>query len=110
MSVIKTRGGCRFATKALEVCSGRPLTKPENFQCDCAIETLLSSEINYALSAATNLVQQLVVAKFSRQHRYALSTPALLAFGLSGGLLLLIQMRSKPALKKTTWTGSLWCV
>jgi len=67
------------------------------------LRTLLPSEINYALAAATNLVQQLVIAKFSRQRRYALSAQAMLAFGLNGGLLVLIYMRSKPALKKTTW-------
>ena len=55
--VIKARGGCRFAAKALQVCSAGPLTKPENFQCDCAIEALLPSEINYALAAAANLMQ-----------------------------------------------------
>ena len=40
--------------------------KADDFECDGAIETFLSRAINYALTAATDFLQQFVVAKVSK--------------------------------------------
>ena len=55
----------RFPAKALQMCFGRPRAQTNYFERDGAIETFLMSAINYALTAATNFLQQLVVAEFA---------------------------------------------
>src|SRR5438874_402523 len=41
----------------------RPSTETDHFQRDGSVQTLLPGAIDHALSAATNLLEQLVVAK-----------------------------------------------
>ena len=55
----------RLPAKALQVRFGRPRAQANHFERDGAIETFLMSAINYALTAAANFLQQLVVAEFS---------------------------------------------
>src|SRR6266513_1327652 len=57
----------RFEPKALQVGFARPLTKANDFYSDCAIETLLPRTKHDALTAATDLFQQFVIAQFSEK-------------------------------------------
>jgi VPDSG-CTERM motif len=54
----------RFSTKALQMRFCSPRTQAYDFERNGAIETFLMGAINYALSAAANFFQQLVVAEF----------------------------------------------
>ena len=46
------------------------------FKCDCAIETLLPGAKNHALTAATDFLQQFVIAQLSQHLREALAPRA----------------------------------
>ena len=52
----------RFEAKALQVRLTRPLAKANDFYSDCAIETLLARTKHDALTTATDLLQQFVIA------------------------------------------------
>src|SRR5262249_48154841 len=71
--VIKTGSSCRFAAKTLQMRSACPLARADDFQSDCAIETLLSRQVNYPLVATADFVQQFVVAEFPQQAGDALA-------------------------------------
>jgi hypothetical protein len=72
--MLKAGGSFRFASKAFQVCFTRPLTKADDFQGDCAIETLLPGAVNYTLAATPNLFEQLVIAKLHVGSARLLST------------------------------------
>src|ERR1700758_3114405 len=63
--MVEARGGFRFQTKPLEMRFACPLAKADDFQCDCAVETFLSCPEHHALTAASNFLQQVVVAELS---------------------------------------------
>ena len=86
--------------------SACPLTGADDFQGDCAIETLLSRQINYPLTAAPNFLKQLVIAEISRQVCNALAPCGMLAFRYGGRLLVLNRKRAKSSLKKATRAAS----
>src|SRR2546430_3653382 len=55
----------RLSPKTLQMRFSGPRAKADQLQRDCTIETFLMGTINYALTAAANFLQQLVVAKVS---------------------------------------------
>ena len=55
--MIETRSGFSFTSKTFHVRFARPLTKADDFQGNCAIETLLSRAKNHALTATTDFFQ-----------------------------------------------------
>ena len=61
--MFKAGSSFRFPAKALQMRFGRPRAQADHFKRDCAIETFLMGAINYALTAAANFLQQLVIAK-----------------------------------------------
>jgi hypothetical protein len=65
--MIEAGGSFGFPAKALQVRFARSLTKANNFERDCAVETLLAGAKHHALTAATDLLQQFVVAQLSQQ-------------------------------------------
>src|SRR6266545_7095130 len=65
--MIEASCGFRFPAEALQVRFGRPLTKTNDFQCDCAVETSLPCAEHHALAASTNFLKQLVVAELSKR-------------------------------------------
>src|SRR5437773_11898590 len=58
----------RFQTKTLQMRFRGPLTQPNDLQGDGAIKTFLTCSKHYALTAASNLLKQFVIAKL-HQHR-----------------------------------------
>src|SRR5438128_497551 len=58
----------RFQTKTFEVRFRGPLAKPDDLQCNGAIETFLARPKDHALTAASDFLQQFVIAKFG--HRF----------------------------------------
>ena len=60
--MIEASGSFRFPAKTLHVRFGGPLTQANNLERNRAIQTFLMGAINYALTASTNFLQQLVVA------------------------------------------------
>src|SRR5215831_10182181 len=86
--------------------SACPLTRADDFQSDRAIETLVSREVNYPLTAAPNFLKQFVITELSRQLCNALALRATLAFRYNGGVLVFNRKRAKTSLKKATWAGS----
>src|SRR6266566_3122337 len=63
LRMFQTRCCLRFVPKTLQVRRARPLAEPDHLERDGAIKAFLPRAINHALSAATNLFEQLVVAK-----------------------------------------------
>src|SRR6266516_1504197 len=63
LRMFQTRCCLRFVLKTLQVRRARPLAEPDHLERDGAIQAFLPRAINHALSAATNLFEQLVVAK-----------------------------------------------
>src|SRR5215510_14306975 len=86
--------------------SACPLTKADDFQGHCAIETLLARQINYPLTAARNFLQQLVIAEISRQLCNALTPCGMLAFRYSACVLVLPRKCAKSSSKKATWAAA----
>src|SRR5439155_26926867 len=72
--MLKTGGGFRFATKSLQVRFRGPMTEANNPERDCAIQTFLPGAIDYALTAASDLLQQLVIATITKHVSQARST------------------------------------
>jgi len=64
--MIEAGGGFRLQTKTLKMRFGRPLTKTDHFQRHCAVKTFLPRAKYHALSAASDFLQQFVVAQFSQ--------------------------------------------
>src|SRR6478735_5666175 len=60
--MIEARSSFCFQAKALEVRFGGPLPKANDFQCDCAVKALLPRAKHDTLTAASVLLQQLVVS------------------------------------------------
>src|SRR5207249_230572 len=52
-----------FATESLQMRFSGPMSQTDYFESYCAVETFLPGAINYALSAAADLLQQFIVAK-----------------------------------------------
>src|SRR6266516_3692982 len=71
--MLEAGGGFCFAAESLKMCFRGPVTEANYFDRDCAVETFLSRAINYALTAAANFLQQLVVAKVRQHPRRACS-------------------------------------
>ena len=72
--VVQTRCGLRLKPKPFDVRFGGPPSGADDFQGDYAVKAFLTRAIDQALAAATNLLQQLVVAQFFRQLHAACST------------------------------------
>jgi hypothetical protein len=104
--MIKTGGSLRFAVKTLQMHSACPLTRADDFQSNCAIETLLSRQINYALTAAPNFLQQFVVAEISGQLCNTLVPRGMLAFRYNERLLILNRKHAEAGLKKASRAAS----
>src|SRR5207237_6865356 len=64
--MIETGGSFGFPAKTLQMRFARPLTKANDFQRDCAVETFLPGAKYHAPTATTDLFQQFVVAQFSQ--------------------------------------------
>jgi hypothetical protein len=94
--MIQAGGSFRFPTEALHVRFARPLTEANDSQRHCAVQTFLASTKYHALTAATDFLQQFVIAQFSYNCEEALAP---------GRLLLL-----KGAFEKATWTAAFWRV
>ena len=71
--VIQARSSLSFPAKALYVRFARPWSEGDDFKRDCAIEAFLSRAKHHALTAATNLFQQFIVAQLSQHLRQALA-------------------------------------
>jgi hypothetical protein len=65
------------------------------------LRTLLSRQINYALTAAPNFLQQFVVAEISRQVRDVLAPRGVLTF-VNSRRVLVTPKRGEASLKKAT--------
>jgi len=72
--MIETRGSFGFTTEAFHVRLARPRPKTDYFECDRAIETFLPGTKNDALTAATNLFEQLVIAEVPQHFRQTLAS------------------------------------
>ena len=64
--MIEAGSGFGFAAKTLQVRFGGPLAEANHFKRDGAIETFLPGAINHALTAATDFLQQFVIAELSQ--------------------------------------------
>src|SRR5438552_14886350 len=64
--MIETGGSFGFPAETLQMRFARPLTKANDFERDCAVETFLPGPKYHALTATTDLFQQFVVAQFSQ--------------------------------------------
>src|ERR1700675_3067307 len=76
----------------------RPSTKADDFEGNSSIQAFLSCAINYALSTAAYLVEQLVVAKMHRDSR------------VGRGFTIFISRPAKAGLEQTTAAKSAGCV
>src|SRR6058998_724407 len=59
--MVETGSSFRFPAKALHVRFGGPIAQADHLERNRAIQTFLMGAINYALTASTDLFQQLVV-------------------------------------------------
>ena len=64
--MLQTGSGFRFASKPLQMRFRRPMAKTNHFQRNRAIETFLPRPIHDALTTATNLVEQCVIAEVGK--------------------------------------------
>src|SRR6266566_3654553 len=70
--MVETGGSFRFAAKALQVRFGGPTAQANHLERNRAIQTFLMGAINYALTASTDFLQQLVVAQLPQDLHEAL--------------------------------------
>src|SRR5437762_271039 len=61
--IFQAGGRFRFALKAFQMRFSGPGAQADHFERDGAIETFLMGAINHALTAASDFLQQLVIAK-----------------------------------------------
>src|SRR4030095_7353893 len=104
--MIETGSGFRLATESLKVRFRGPMAQADHFECDGAVETLLSRSKHHALTTATDFLQQFVVADLSGQLCNTLAPRGMLAFRYNERLLVLYRKRAEAGLKKATWAGS----
>src|SRR5206468_7390143 len=64
--MLQARSGFRFATETLQMCFCSPVAQADHLQCHCAVKAFLARAVNYALSAPTDFLQQLVIAKVTQ--------------------------------------------
>jgi len=115
VGMIETGSSCCFAAKPLQMRSACPLARADDFQSDCAIETLLSRQINYTLTATADFMQQFVVAEFPQQAGDALARHGRRCWilhlrSLFDTIYSFIREQAKASLKKATRAASIWCV
>src|SRR5438094_6826553 len=61
--MLEARSGFRFATETLEMCFCSPVAQADHLQGHCAVKAFLARAVNYTLTAPTDFLQQLVIAK-----------------------------------------------
>ena len=61
--MIQAGSGFRFPAKALQMRVGSPVPEANDLERYCPVETFLPRAINHTLAAATNFLQQFIVAK-----------------------------------------------
>jgi hypothetical protein len=64
--MLETGCGFRFSAKSLQMRFGGPRAQADHFERHGAIEAFLMGAINHALTAATDLFQQFVIAQLSQ--------------------------------------------
>jgi len=68
--MIELGRGFRFPPQAFQMRVSRPLTNTNDLYRDCAVETFLPGTEYYALAAATDFFQQLIIPKFFGHFRW----------------------------------------
>src|SRR5438034_5275644 len=67
--MLEAGSGFRFATETLQMRFCSPVAQADHLQCHCAVKAFLPGAVNYALTAPTDFLQQLVIAKVT-QHSW----------------------------------------
>src|SRR5205823_896365 len=63
LRMLQARGRFRFVPETFKMWRARPVAETDHFQRDRSIQAFLPGSVNHALSAASDLLQQLIVAK-----------------------------------------------
>src|SRR5262249_14927263 len=63
--MLEAGGSFRFTTETFHMRFGGPISQADHFQCYRAVETFLPGSVNHTLTAASDFLQQLIIAKIA---------------------------------------------